>query len=101
MLKTNDATMDLSNSKQAANVFTWWGISVKKKKVVFIILGILVVAGGVFASIRMKQNGVVTVQTGRTTRQDLTSIVTASGEIKPRNYINISADQIGRLVDIL
>ena len=73
----------------------------KKKKLIFIILGILVVAGGVFASIRMKQNGVVTVQTGRTARQDLTAIVTASGEIKPKNYINISADQIGRLTDIL
>lgn len=73
----------------------------KKKKLIFIVLGILVVAGGVFASIRMKQNGVVTVQTGRAGRQDLTSIVTASGEVKPKNYINISADQIGRLVDIL
>lgn len=72
-----------------------------KKKFIFIILGILVVAGGVYASIRMKQNGVVTVQTGRTVRQDLTSLVTASGEIKPRNYINIDANAFGRITDLL
>lgn len=73
----------------------------KKKKLVFILIGILVVAGGVFASIRMNQRGIVTVQTGHAGRQDLTSLVTASGEVKPRNYINIGANQIGRLVDIL
>ncbi len=73
----------------------------KRKKLIFLLMGILVIAGGVFASIRMKQSGVITVQTGRTTRQDVTSLVTASGEIKPRNYINIGANQIGRLVKIL
>ncbi len=72
-----------------------------KKKLIFIVLGIIVVGGGVFASIRMKQNGVVTVQTGRTVRQDLTSLVTASGEIKPRNYINIGANAFGRITDLL
>jgi HlyD family secretion protein len=34
-------------------------------------------------------------------RQDLTSIVTASGEIKPKNYINIGANQLGPLTHIL
>lgn len=72
-----------------------------KKKLIFIVLFVVVAAAGVFASIKMKQSGVVTVQTGRTAKQDLTSLVTASGEIKPRNYINISADQIGRLTEIL
>ncbi len=100
-MKRNNDTMVLSNSRQAANVCNWWGISVKKKKIIFIVLGIIVVAGGLFATIRMKQNGVVTVQTGRTLKQDLTSIVTASGEIKPRNYINIGANAFGRITDLL
>ena len=93
--------MVLSNSWQSTNVCNGWGISVKKKKWIFIIVGILVVAGGLYATIRMKQNGVVTVQTGRTLKQDLTSIVTASGEIKPRNYINIGANAFGRITDLL
>ncbi|MGA3205902.1 MAG: efflux RND transporter periplasmic adaptor subunit, partial [Bryobacteraceae bacterium] len=34
-------------------------------------------------------------------KSDLTSIVTASGEIKPRNYINIGANAQGRITQIL
>jgi len=40
------------------------------------------------------------VQTGRAVRQDLTAVVTASGEIKPLKYINIGANAMGRLIDI-
>jgi HlyD family secretion protein len=48
----------------------------------------------------MKDRGLVTVQTGRAVRQDLNSVVTASGEIKPRNYINIGSEAFGRLTAI-
>jgi len=68
----------------------------KKKWKIIILLALLVlVAGGVFASIKISERGVVTVQTGKVSRSDLTSIVTASGEIKPRNYINIGANTQG------
>ena len=52
-------------------------------------------AGGVFASIRYNQRGIVAVQTGRVLRQDLTSVVTASGEVKPKTYINLGANTFG------
>lgn len=61
---------------------------------------VLVVAGGTFAKIKMNQSAIVAVQTGRAVKQDLTSLVTASGEIKPRNYVNIGANVMGRIVDI-
>lgn len=61
---------------------------------------VLAVAGGIFAKVKISQNGVVTVQTGRAVRQDLVSLVTASGEIKPRNYVNIGANVMGRIVEI-
>jgi HlyD family secretion protein len=61
---------------------------------------VLAVAGGIFAKVKISQNGVVTVQTGRVVRQDLVSVVTASGEIKPRNYVNIGANVMGRIVEI-
>jgi HlyD family secretion protein len=73
----------------------------KKWKITLGILVVLAVAGGVFASIRMNQRGIVTVQTGRATRQDLAAIVTASGEIKPKNYINIGANAQGILTGIM
>ncbi|MFL6353138.1 MAG: efflux RND transporter periplasmic adaptor subunit [Bryobacteraceae bacterium] len=65
----------------------------KKKWKIIILLGLLVlVAGAVFASIKISQRGVVIVETGKVMRMDLTSIVTASGEVKPRNYINIGTN---------
>jgi HlyD family secretion protein len=44
---------------------------------------------------------VVAVQTGKVVRQDLTSLVTASGEIKPKNYINIGANAMGEITELL
>lgn len=68
----------------------------KKKWKIVILLGLLVViAGAVFASIKISERGVVIVQTGKVTRMDLASLVTASGEVKPRNYINIGANTQG------
>src|SRR5579862_5734261 len=61
----------------------------------------LVVAGGVYGARRWSQRDLVTVQSGTVVRADLTAVVTASGEVKPRNYINIGANAQGRIVDIL
>jgi HlyD family secretion protein len=69
-------------------------VDLKTKWKTLILLGLLVVIGGVvLASIRISQRGVVAVQTGKVGRIDLTQIVTASGEVKPLNYINIGASQ--------
>jgi len=69
-------------------------VPLKTKWKILILVGLLlVIAGAVFASIKINQRGIVTVQTGKVGRTDLTSLVTASGEIKPRNYINIGAAQ--------
>jgi HlyD family secretion protein len=68
----------------------------KKKWKILILLGLLIViAGAIGASIKISKRGIVTVQTGRVTHGDLTSLVTASGEVKPRNYINIGANSTG------
>lgn len=73
----------------------------RKWKVLLAVGLVVVVSGGVFASYRMSQRGIVSVQTGPVIRQDLTSIVTASGEIKPRNYINIGANAQGIITELL
>ena len=74
----------------------------KTKSKVLIFLGALVLAGaGIYASTVYSKKGVVTVQTSRVVRQDLVSQVTASGEVKPRNYINIGANAMGQLTEIL
>jgi len=68
-----------------------------------VVIAVVVLVGGsiaVFAGVRYSHRGIVTVETGRVVRQDLTSLVTASGEIKPRKYINIGANATGQLTEI-
>ncbi len=67
----------------------------RKWKILIFIALIVLVSGGVFASIKYNQRGIVGVQTGQAVRQDLTATVTASGEIKPKNYINLGTNTFG------
>jgi len=73
----------------------------RKWKTIVIVLVVLMLGVGVYASTVYSKRGVVAVQTGKAVREDLTSLVTASGEIKPKNYINIGANAIGMLTEIL
>jgi len=70
-------------------------------KILIGIVVLLMIAAGVVASVRYNRRGVITVQTGKVVREDLTSVVTSSGEIKPRNYINLGAEFAGQLTEIL
>ena len=72
-----------------------------KWKVIITLAALLVAVIGVYASTVYSKRGVVTVQTGQVTRGDLAAIVTSSGEIKPKNYINIGANAFGNITQIL
>jgi HlyD family secretion protein len=66
------------------------------------IIGAGVLAGIVVFSINQANKGVITVQTAKVSKQDsLVSQVTASGEIKPTTYTNITAQGFGRITDII
>ena len=67
----------------------------RKWKILLFIALIAVISGGVFASIKYNERGIVGVQTGKAVKQDLTATVTASGEIKPKNYINLGTNTFG------
>jgi HlyD family secretion protein len=73
----------------------------RKWKIWLILIAVVVLFGGVIAGANYSKRGIVEVQTGRASRQDLSSIVTASGEIKPKNYINIGANAQGVITEIL
>jgi HlyD family secretion protein len=63
--------------------------------------GALVVAGITYGIVHYELNkDVVTVQSGRVVREDLTSIVTASGEIRPQNYTNVMGEGFGKITEI-
>src|SRR5579862_2085085 len=59
-----------------------------------------VLGGGAWLTIWEINKGVVTVQTSSGARQDLTSVVTASGEIKPLTYTNVLGEGIGKITEI-
>ncbi len=61
---------------------------------------VTVLGGMVWYSINKANQGVVSVQTGRVERQDLTSLVTASGEVRPRDYTNVLGEGFGKIIDI-
>jgi len=65
-------------------------------------VGAVAVLGGiVLFSVNQANKGVVTVQTSKVANQDsLVSLVTASGEIKPTTYTNVSAQGYGRITEI-
>jgi HlyD family secretion protein len=73
----------------------------RKWKIIITIAAVLIFAAGIIASAQYSKRGIVTVQTGPVARQDLTSLVTASGEIKPKDYHNIGANAAGDLTEIL
>lgn len=64
--------------------------------------GAALVGGIVWFSINQANKGVVTVQSAKVAKLDsLISQVTASGEIKPTTYTNITAQGFGRITEIL
>ena len=65
------------------------------------VAGLAIAGGIVLFSVKQANKGVVTVQTGKVTRQDLTSIVTASGEIKPKTYTNVLGEGFGKITEIV
>lgn len=65
-------------------------------------VGAVAVLGGlVLFSVYQVNKGVETVQSGQVVKQDLTSVVTASGEIRPKNYTNVLGEGIGKITDIV
>ncbi len=61
-----------------------------------------VVAVAAIAGIAVYQShkNVVTVQTGKAQRMDLVAVVSASGEIKPKTYVNIGANAFGKITKL-
>ena len=73
----------------------------KKWKKILIGVVVLAVIGIVISySVNQANKDVVMVQTGKVTKADLTSLVTASGEIKPKTYANVGGEGFGKVVDL-
>jgi HlyD family secretion protein len=60
---------------------------------------VLLSAIGGFAVYQSRKN-VVTVQSGKAQRMDLVAVVSASGEVKPKTYVNIGANAFGKITKL-
>ena len=67
------------------------------KKFALIAGGVVVLLAIIGFTVLQSRKGVVAVQTGKVVREDLASVVTASGEIKPKVYVNIGANAFGKI----
>jgi HlyD family secretion protein len=51
-------------------------------------------------TVHQSGKNVATVQTGKAQKQDLATVVSASGEIKPKTYVNIGANAFGKITHL-
>ncbi len=72
----------------------------KAKKIIIILLVVVVLGGVVVAFTVNTQKNVIAVQTGKVVLQDIASQVTASGEIKPKTFVNVGANAQGRITHL-
>jgi HlyD family secretion protein len=54
----------------------------------------------VAVTVYQSRKNLVTVQTGKAQRANLAAVVSASGEIKPKTYVNIGANAFGKIVKL-
>ncbi|MGB8113664.1 MAG: efflux RND transporter periplasmic adaptor subunit [Candidatus Sulfotelmatobacter sp.] len=70
------------------------------KKIAIGASGLVLLALIAGIAVHQSRKNIVTVQTGRVQREDLTAVVSASGEIKPKTYVNIGANAFGKITHL-
>ena len=72
-----------------------------RNKKILIGVGIVLILGAIaFANIKFKRTPGVTVNVEAIQKRDLEAIVSASGKIQPKLFVNISADTMGRVTNL-
>jgi HlyD family secretion protein len=70
------------------------------KKILLIALIVLVVAGLVTGFIIKQQSGYTKVLTAKIVKQDLATVVSGTGQIKAKYYVNLGATAMGRITHL-
>jgi HlyD family secretion protein len=70
------------------------------KKILIIVAVVLVVAGIVTLTIVRAQAGYTRVMTAKVVREKLVSTVSGTGQIKPKTYVNVGAEALGRITNL-
>ena len=70
------------------------------KKVAIGVGAVVGVAAIIGFTVSQSSKNLVTVQTGKAQHEDLSTVVSASGEIKPKTYVNIGANAYGKITHL-
>jgi HlyD family secretion protein len=70
------------------------------KKILLIILAVVVAAGLVAFMVYKQQSGYTKVLTAKLAKQDLSTVVSGTGQIKPKTYVNLGATAMGRITHL-
>jgi HlyD family secretion protein len=72
----------------------------KKVRIAGGVTALLVLAGVVAFSVTKDSRSRIPVQTQKVGKRDLVSVVSASGEVKPKRFVNVSANVSGRITEL-
>jgi HlyD family secretion protein len=75
-------------------------MTTRTKRIVGALTAVVVIGGIVAANVIREKRSRVAVQTGNVAKHDLVQVVTASGEVRPRRYVNVGANVSGRIVEL-
>ena len=70
------------------------------KKIILIVLAVVAVIGLVSFFVYRQQSGYTKVLTAKIAKQDLATIVSGTGQIKPKTYVNVGATSFGRITHL-
>src|SRR5262245_24891097 len=72
----------------------------KRTRIIAVVIGVVVLGAIVAVNVTRDSRNRVAVQSQKVAKSDLTSIVSASGEVKPKRFVNIGANVSGRIVEL-
>lgn len=72
----------------------------KKKIIVFSILGVVLVALALLVILGSNKEKIITVQTEKVQRRNITQIVSATGKIQPETQVKINAEVSGEIIEL-
>ena len=70
------------------------------KKILLIVFALLVAAGLITFMVVKQQSGYTKVLTAKIVRQDLSTVISGTGQIKPKTYVNVGATSFGRITHL-
>src|ERR1039458_4096156 len=70
------------------------------KKILLIVLAVVVAAGLVALFVYKQQSGYTKVLTAKLVKQDLSTVVSGTGQIKAKTYVNLGATAMGRITHL-